>query len=172
MTSPLAVIGLTYDGTDLQTSDLSVFLQIVRGLNEPPSVRGVDVVVPGRAGRIEGNRINDILVIQLEGIVRSTPTNTTQAQAYASFRSNVQAVRSLFAPDRLRAPLVATLEDGSQVSVSARPMPGIIWTEPLRSEVATVAIELEADGDWGAVSTTITPSPLALTLTTFAPVVS
>lgn len=151
MTNALATIGLTYDATDLQTSDLQVFLEIVHGLNETPSVRGVDIVVPGLAGRIEGNRINDVLVIQLEGLIRADPSETTTDGAQASYRDNVQAVRTLFAPARLRAELVATLEDGTAFSIMARPMPGMIWTEPIKSEVAHVSIELEAYGDWTAV---------------------
>lgn len=148
MTSGLATIGLTYDGTDLQTSDLQIFLEIVHGLNETPSVRGIDVVVPGLAGRIEGNRINDVLVITLEGLIRADPAETTTAGAQESYRDNCQAVRALFAPDRLRADLVATLEDGTTLTISARPMPGMIWSEPIKSEVAQVSIELEAYGDW------------------------
>lgn len=151
MTTALATIGLTYDGVDLQDSDLQVFLEIVHGLNETPSVRGTDTVVPALAGRLEGNRVNDVLVITLEGYVRGDPTSIDRDAAMASFRGNVQDVRTLFAPNRQRADLVATLEDGSQLSISARPMPGMIWSEPVKSEVAQVSIELEGYGDWEAV---------------------
>jgi hypothetical protein len=151
MTSPLATVGLSFDGVDLQTADLQIFLEIVHGLNEPPSVRGSDTIVPGLAGRIEGNRINDVLVIGLEGLFRADPTTTTHDDAIASYRGNVNTVRSLFLPNRARADLVATLEDGSQLTVSARPMPGVIWSEPVKSELAQVSIELEAYDDWTAV---------------------
>jgi hypothetical protein len=148
MTNALATVGLTYDSVDLQASDLQVFLEITHGLNETPSVRGVDVVVPGLAGRIEGNRINDVLVITLEGLIRADPSETTPAGARASYRDNVQTMRELFAPARLRAELVATLEDGTSISINARPMPGMIWSEPIKSEIAQVSVELEAYGDW------------------------
>jgi len=150
MTSPLATIGLTYDGVDLQTSDLQLFLEIVHGLNETPSVRGVDTTVPALAGRVEGNRVNDILVVTLEGLIMADPTTTTRAGVIASFRDNCQTVRALFASNRARADLVATLENGDVWTVSARPMPGIIWSEPAKSELAQVSIELEAYGDWVA----------------------
>ena len=52
MTSPVATIALSYDNVDLQESDLGIFLQIVRGLNEVPDVRGKDWIVPSTAGRI------------------------------------------------------------------------------------------------------------------------
>lgn len=148
MTSPVASIGLIYDGTDLQPSDLQVFLQIVHGLNEPPSVRGSDYVVPALAGRVEANRVNDVLQIILEGFVRANPSETTTSAARSSFRSNAQAIRTLFAPNRARAALVATLEDGTVMSISARPLPGQMWSEPVISEFAQVSIELEGYDDW------------------------
>ena len=148
MTSPLAVIGLTYDAVDLQTSDLQVFLEIVHGVNETPSVRGVDTVVPALAGRVEGNRVNDVLVIGLEGLVQADPADTTIAGAQASCRANVLTLRTIFAPNRARADLVATLEDGTVLTISARPMPGMIWSAPVQSWAAQVSIELEGYGDW------------------------
>ncbi len=151
MTSAVATIGLTYDGVDLQTGDLQVFFQIEHGLAEGPSVRGSDVVVPARAGRIEGNRINDVLVIELVGFVRADPAETTTSGARDSFAANRALVRTLFATNRARADLVATLEDGTQLTISARPMPGMIWTSPIPSEFANVSIELEAYDDWTAV---------------------
>jgi hypothetical protein len=72
MSSPLAVIGLTFDGTDVQRSDLGIFLELVRGLGEPPEVRGVDVVIPARSGRYVRNRVADRLVIELRGYVMGT----------------------------------------------------------------------------------------------------
>jgi hypothetical protein len=148
MTSPAASIGLTYDGSDLQLADLSIFIEIVHGLNEPPSVRGSDVVVPALAGRVEGNRVNDVVSIVLEGIVRADPTTATTATARTSYRAKVAAVRTLFASNRARANLVATLESGATKTISARPLPGIIWNELIQSEIATVSIELEGYGDW------------------------
>lgn len=150
MTTAAATVGLFYDATDLQTSDLQVFLQIVRGLNETPSVRGVDYVVPALAGRVEANRVNDVLSIVLEGFVRGDPSETTTTNARSSFRDNMQAIRTLFDPTRARATLLAVLEDGSQWSISARPL-NIVSSEPVPSEFATVSIELEGSGDWAEV---------------------
>lgn len=70
MTSGVATVGVTYDGEDVQRGDLGIFLEVVRGLNESPDVRGVDIVVPGAVGRVARNRIADRMVIELRGIVR------------------------------------------------------------------------------------------------------
>lgn len=150
MTSPLAAVGLTFDGVDLQLDDLTIFLEITRGLAEPPSVRGVDVIVPGLPGTIEANRINHTLSILLEGFVRADPDATTLADAQASFAATRAAVRTLFATNRERALLVATLEDGSVVSISARPM-NSAWVTIVPSQFASVSIELEGSDDWSAV---------------------
>ena len=80
MTNAVAVIGLTFDGTDLQTADFGIFLEIVRGLNEQPVARGVDLVVPSRAGRIVRNRVGDALSIELRGYVMGTGAPATAAE--------------------------------------------------------------------------------------------
>lgn len=151
MTSPAATVGLTYAATDLQQSDLQWFFQVVKGLNEPPSVRGVDVTVPALTGRIEGNRKNDVLAIELVGWVRGDPAETTRSNAIASYRDNAQAIRTLFATNRARAELIATLENGSVLSISARPL-NAIWTDAVQSEFVNVSIELEGYDDWTEVS--------------------
>jgi hypothetical protein len=147
MTSAVATVGLTYDSADLQASDLSVFLEIIHGLAEPPSVRGSDTIVPGLAGRIEGNRIHDVLMIELEGFVRADESEVGTDDARASFATNRATVRSLFDTDRARAALIATLEDGTQLSIMARPL-NAIWNTVIPSEFATVSISLEGYGDW------------------------
>lgn len=147
MTSPVATVGLTYAGVDLQESDLQVFLQIRTGLNETPAVRGSDTVVPGLAGRVEGNRVNDVLSIELVGFVRADPASVDRAAAKSSFRANILWLRTLFASNRARADLVATLEDGSTQSISARPL-SMIWNESVQGEFSAVSIDLEGYDDW------------------------
>lgn len=144
MTSPAAVVGLRYDGIDLQ-DDLQIFLEILRGLNEPPTVRGIDNTIPDRAGRSEMNRVNDIIAIELVGLISSDDTLPTDAERLASYRANATFVRALFATNRERAALEADLEDGSTISISARPM-NAVWQE--HREHATVSIELEGYDDW------------------------
>lgn len=150
MTSGLASIGLSYDGVDLQDWDNGVFLQVVVGLNEPPSVRGVDVTVPSLPGRIEANRVNDVIAIELRGIVRADTITTTTTTARSSYRLNAAAIRALFATNRARADLVATLEDGTDVVISARPL-NLLWPESIQSEFANLSVQLEGYDDWAPV---------------------
>lgn len=145
MSSPAAVVGLRFDGVDLQLEDLQIFLEISKGLNESPSVRGVDTIVPARAGRIQGNRINDILPIVLEGLVSGDETAGDRAAVLSSYRGNMATIRDLFRSDRSRATLEADLEDGRTLAIEARPL-NQTWLE--RRIHATGSIELEGDDDW------------------------
>lgn len=148
MTSPVAVIGVTYAGTDVQLADLSIFLEITSGLDATPAVRGTDVVVPALAGRIAGNRVNDVIIVSLEGWVRADPTTTTTATARTSCQAKRATVRALFASNRARANLIATLPDTTTKTISARPLPGLIWTEVVPGEFYRLSVELEGYGDW------------------------
>lgn len=149
MTSPVAPIGLTYDGVDLQQSDLQWFFEVERGLDEVPSVRGKDTVIPGAAGRFEQNRRNDTIQIVLRGFVQADPALTDVDDRRASFRTNIQTIRALFAPNRLRAELAALLEDGSIEVLSARPI-NIVGGREIASEFRELSIELEGYDDWQA----------------------
>lgn len=146
MSSPAAVVGLTFDGVDVQLPDLQIFLEIKRGLNESPTVRGVDVTVPALAGRVEGNRVNDVLSIELEGIACADEALSTRAEQLESYRENAATVRELFRPDRLRAQLVAELEDGRTLAIMAKPLPGHTWNE--HPDHAHIGLDLEGYGDW------------------------
>jgi hypothetical protein len=148
MTTPISKVGVIYDSQDVQFSDLQVFLQITKGLNETPNVRGKDSIVPALAGRVERNRINDIIPIELKGFVRADPSLTTQGLIEASFRANVNFLRTLFATNRDRADLIAILEDGNTATISALPVPGAIWVERVPSEFSEVSIPLEGYDDW------------------------
>ena len=148
MTNPAAVIGVTYSGTDVQLADFSIFLEITQGLNETPQVRGSDITVPALAGRITGNRVNDIVPIVLEGWVGADPAQLTTATARTSCQAKRTTVRTLFASNRARANLVATMPSGAIWTISARPMPGMIWTELVAGELYRVSIELEGYADW------------------------
>jgi hypothetical protein len=147
VTSPVSHIGLIYSGTDLQESDLTIFFEIDRGLDEVPSVRGTDTVVPALAGRIERNRVNDVLPIVLRGFVRADPTLTDATLIRADFRTRMRALRLLFAPDGGRQDLIATLEDGDTATISALPM-NINTVVQIGSEYWSGSIELEGYDDW------------------------
>lgn len=151
MTSPAAVVGLTYDGVDLQDSDLQLFLTITSGLWETASVRGVDTVVPGLAGRYEQDRINDVLPIVLDGFCRADPAEGDLAAAHASYVIKKRATRTLFRSNRDRALLIATLEDGTALQISARPM-ATSWPEHVPGFFSDLSVQLEGFDDWVLVS--------------------
>jgi hypothetical protein len=73
---------------------------------------------------------------------------STDALQRADFRAGVNIIRALFSPSRAPAALVATLEDGTTATISARPL-NLVWAEDVASLSATVSIELESvDPDW------------------------
>lgn len=150
MTSPVATVGLLYDSVDLQRSDLGIFCRIVKGLNETPTVRGTDTIIPSAAGRMEGLRVNDVLAIELECTVQADASETTADGQMASFRANQRTLRTLFAPDRGRAELIASLEDGTIVSISALPL-NIIGPESVTSMISKTSVALEGYDDWAEV---------------------
>jgi hypothetical protein len=147
MTSPVALIALIFDGVDLQPADHQWFFEIERGLDDVPTVRGKDTVIPGAEGRFEQNRKIDTLSIVLKADVTADPALTDVDDIRASYRENMSTIRALFAPDRARALLEVLLEDGSTRTISARPiniLPGLY----IGSEYRTLNIELEGSGDW------------------------
>jgi hypothetical protein len=148
MTNPAAPIGLTFDGTDLQDSDFGIFLEIVSGLYDGLSVRGVDTTVPGFIGRIPRNRIADRRVIQLAGWVSGT--GTTLDEQRSTFRNNVQAVAAAFDLTAAPATLEAALEDGTSITIDARTIE-VHFGEMIASVLQRVEIDLESvDPDWTA----------------------
>ena len=140
MSNPTAPIGLTFAGTDIQHADLGIFLELASGLNEPPSVRGKDLVVPGTAGRTVRNRVADNRKIELVGMISGH--GSTYALAKADFRYNMKAVQALFDATAAPATLQATLEDSTTASILARTV-SMVWRE-VSPIVAVVSIELES----------------------------
>lgn len=147
MSNPYAVVGLRYDSTDLQLADFTKYFWIATGLDAVPSVRGVDVVVPGKPGRSLKNRENDTLAIVLNGQVTCDPDAMDQAAARSSFRTAMRAVRTLFASNRTPATLEATLEDSTVLTITARPM-NIVVPDQVEGVYASLSIELEGYDDW------------------------
>ena len=147
MSSSAAVIGLTFDGHDVQDLD-GIFLEIVRGLNDGVRARGTDTTVPALAGRIARSRVADGFLIELRGWVRGV--STTEATDRSDFRANVANLRAWFDPTASPATLTATLEDGSTVSCSARTLPeNPLFGNQRAPSFAEVSIELESvDADW------------------------
>lgn len=60
---------LAYRGTDIHVRG-SIFFDLTRGFLDPAEVRGVDVTVPGLAGRTVQSRVKDRRSLLLEGYVQ------------------------------------------------------------------------------------------------------
>lgn len=142
-----AVVPLTYDGTDIQDFEGGIWLEITVGLAETPSVRGVDTTIPASAGTLPGNRINDTLSIELRGHVRAGSSITGQSSERSDHYTNLRRVRALFRPDRDRAALVATLPNGTILTIQARPL-NIIANEIVQGEYTELSVSLAGDDDW------------------------
>lgn len=152
MTTAVETVGLLYDNEDLQRDDLQIVCRIRKGLMETPSVRGEDTIVPSRAGRMEGLRVNDTLAIEVVCTVQADPTLTSDFDQMASYRENCLFLRNLFRPTRSRAELSAVLENGDIKNIDARPL-NAVWAEDIQSHVATVSFALEGYDDWAIEST-------------------
>ncbi|HEY3435851.1 MAG TPA: hypothetical protein VGK41_09390, partial [Solirubrobacterales bacterium] len=117
----VAAIGLTYGGTSLQENPMGLHLEFVRGLDEVPEVRGTDITIPHTEWQSARNRLYHARPILLEGYLAGIGVDETAQQA--DYRERVlelfTGASPLFDP-RVRRDLVATLEDGSIATVSAR----------------------------------------------------
>lgn len=150
MTTSVAVIGLTFKSTDIQTIG-GIFLHTILrgGPGDTSQVRGVDWTVPQLDGRQEGNRVYDYRPITLRGSVAGDGAD--EAAQRQDFRENCIALADLFNPIDI-GELVATLPGGAMYSINARPLPSILYTEVVPAYADPVTIELESlDPNWTAV---------------------
>lgn len=144
MTSLIAVIGITFDGVDVQDID-GLFLEIVGGLSDSPTVRGIDVTIPGAAGQVARPRKFHERRPLLQGWIRGFGPNQDERQAV--YRQGITAMLELFDATAVPAPLVLMLEDGSTASVDARTLQ-VATVELVKGEYANVSIEMLAVEDW------------------------
>lgn len=138
MTSPVAVVGLEWDGYDVQRSDLDVFLEITEGLDELPELRSFHQVIPFRHGRRSDDPHADHRVLVLTGLL-SGPSGNERA----GYRGYVDEVKAAFSPLRKNRVLVATLENGSQRWIRATPRD--TKPVPIVPGASRYSIELIAD---------------------------
>ena len=146
MASDVAVVALTYRGTDIQNIPGGIFLEIVEGLNEPPSVRGSDWTVPGAPGRQFRSRVADVRTIELRGYVSGEGVG--EAADRSDFATLRETMRALFDPTLDPGVLAATLENGAAATINARSLPTQVWDQVVPA-MFRVSIELESvDPDW------------------------
>lgn len=135
-----------YGGLSWQTEDESgrTYLEIVRGLNETPEMRGEDDVMPGAPGRFARNRQPDVRTIELAGFIEGYGADS--AERAAAFRTRMKLLQSAFNPE-LTDVLTVGLEDGTSASINARTLN--LLSEQLIAWAARVSIELESvDPNW------------------------
>jgi hypothetical protein len=145
VTNFAAVIGLSFDSTDIQQNPIGIFLEIKRGLYEGPEVRGEDTVVPARTGRIARNRMADRWVIELEGYVSGL--GSTEDAQREHFLDLADIIGALFDPTAMPATLQAEMQDGGTRTIEARTLPTVLWNQVVPS-MAKVNIQLEAVEPW------------------------
>ena len=145
MSNDVAAVVATYDGTDVQTSDLGIHLEVIVGLDDSPDVRGQDVTVPYLDGRVVQPRRFDHRRILLEGHVQGVGDSSTAAMA--SYRNYRRAVAELFDNTALPATLRVVLENGDIARIEARTL-SIEANEVVRGYFAFLSVELEAVSEW------------------------
>lgn len=74
---------LTLDGLDIRSRS-TIYLELMRGYFEPPSVRGEDIIIPGADGRTTRTRRADQRYVLLEGYVTGSSA--------ANWNTNVAAL--------------------------------------------------------------------------------
>ncbi len=141
---------LEYDNVALVHASLDWVLWLTRGLNDVPTVRGRDDVVPHLDGRVVRNRRADVLQLELAGWVLAHGDDLDET--VANFRTSVRALQTLFDPALDPRVLSATLEDGSAAAISARVVPPISIVEVVASHVARVSVALESVDPYWAIT--------------------
>jgi hypothetical protein len=142
----VATIGLTYRATSLQEDPWGLFLEITKGLNAPPNVRGTDVVVPARQYQIARNRLPHGHSLLLEGYLYAT--GETAGAQLVNIRDRMldlfHGEGALFGPTATGI-LVATLENGLVASIVARTL------NVLDSMIGPTAyrLSIEMEANWG-----------------------
>lgn len=134
----------TYDAAALERlvgGILSLYLEVVVGLNGPPEVRGKDSVVPHLAGGIPRNRKAHRRRLLLEGIVQGV--GDTDAEAKDAYQALMDELDVLFATDRAVADLVVAVPDSTTRTISCRPLNWIV-TEQVPGLFAELQVELES----------------------------
>lgn len=146
MTSPVAIITLSWDGHDIQDIN-GLHLELVDGgPDQPAFVRGRDDIIPGRAGRSIRNRVSDNRDVDLAGFV--TGVGATDALLQSDYWTNRLLLTSWFVPTADPATLTATLPNGDVYTIDARPQAPFRINEKLPG-YALVGITLESvDPDW------------------------
>lgn len=144
MTSPWAPIALTYNAIDIQDAD-GIHLEITAGLNDSPTVRGIDVTVPGADGQVARPRKFHERRVLLSGFVRGD--GATESDRRSDYQDKMTTLVGLFDVTAAPVDLVATLPNSAVGTIAARAL-SVACAELVPAEFANVSIELLAVEDW------------------------
>jgi hypothetical protein len=112
---------LVFNSVELQRDDLTVHLEVVRGLDENPNSRGQDTVVPHLEGQVSRTYRDDILEIELFGFVQGS--GSTEALRRASFRTLAEEMKFLFRTNN-EANLAGVDAGAHTYEIAAKPVVG------------------------------------------------
>jgi hypothetical protein len=140
---------LEYRDFGLSGEDDDICIDLIEGYLTPADVRGRDWIVPKLAGRQEGNRRPDILIIPLAGFVKGSG-NTPQTRL-EDFNANMTAVMAVLNPDTASGTLRLSngylgLPGGDTAEIECRVRnvaPGKIQSYPF-APLQLLTIELES----------------------------
>jgi hypothetical protein len=138
MTSPIVVVGLTWDGFDLQRSDLDILFALTEGLDDLPQLRSADQFIPFLPGRLPSPAIPDRRAVVAVGWVTARG-----AAAAAAFRTYLDTLKAKLEPGGPPRILLATLENGTQRWIRAVPRV-LIPGEGLGSDFRAFSIQWDA----------------------------
>jgi len=148
MTSPVALIGLTYRGTDVQAFPPGVFLEL-----DPAAIYG-RLEVDGAdqpllsGGVFPRNRVARRRLLPVSGLVSCDPSLTSLADQRESLVDNLQIVEALFDVTE-HGDLVATLADATTRTIDARPQGSVLVTmESDLVAVVSVTLQSYSTPDW------------------------
>lgn len=140
--------GLMANGTDLTRTDLRILMRVTSGLGEVWEVRGRDTIIPSAHGQTARNRKRNRLVIVAEGMIQGD--GATRDLQEIDFVTLQDIIRDLMDPTQSPYTLEVTREDGSQVSITARPI-NVMWGDDDIPTYRTLSCEWLAIGaDWVA----------------------
>lgn len=95
---------LVADGLELRAPTSGYFFEIkVGGPDAHASVRGEDVIIPGKSGRVAMSRVRDVRLVTLYGIVMGEEGGGDTARE--SFRTRMDALKAVFDPVEAPFPL-------------------------------------------------------------------
>lgn len=147
MPSLAPIHDLTFDAAALQTDPIGIHIELTKGVNESPAVRGEDDTVASRSGRVSYPRLADILALEGRGFVLGYGIDTDDQRA--TFRTLMGTLRALLAAGKLEPKILAgVLEDGATATINARVVDFDI-TERVASVAAEIKVAWESvDPDW------------------------